>query len=168
MTNTTRLNVVNLVLFQIGWFACVLSAAAGSAWIGIVTVTAIVAWHLRIARRPAQELALLLMVGAIGFIFESLQRYYGILVYGSHAAAAGLASVGTDVDRLGVIPTPEIKNARQHIHRILDPLWKSKRWKRGALYAELGKRLGYEFHTAEIKSVEEARKIYRIVKELSA
>lgn len=69
---------------------------------------------------------------------------------------------------LGVISTPEIKNARQHIHRILDPLWKSKRWNRGALYAEIGKRLGYEYHTAEIKSVEEAREIYKIVKELSA
>ena len=26
---------------------------------------------------------------------------------------------------LGCIPTPEIKNARKHIHAILDPLWQS-------------------------------------------
>jgi hypothetical protein len=91
MTPGTLRNVVNLVLFQIGWFACVLSAASGSAWLGILTVVAIVVWHLRIARRLSQELALLSMVGVIGFMFESLQRYYDILVYAPRDAATALA-----------------------------------------------------------------------------
>jgi len=43
---------------------------------------------------------------------------------------------------LGVIPTPEITSARQHIHRILDPIWQSGTITRGKLYAMLGKRLG--------------------------
>ena len=68
---------------------------------------------------------------------------------------------------LGVIPTAEIKNARQHIHRVLDPLWKSKRFKRGKLYQMISDRIGYEYHTAEIKSVEQAREIYRIVQEIA-
>lgn len=68
---------------------------------------------------------------------------------------------------LGVIPTPDIKNARQHIHRILDPLWKSGKWSRRALYAEISKRLGWQYHTAEIKSVEEAREVYKIVRDLA-
>lgn len=69
---------------------------------------------------------------------------------------------------LGCIPTPAIKNARQHIHRILDPLWKSKRIGRKALYAMLTERLGWTYHTAKIRSVDEARQVYRIVKELAA
>ncbi len=68
---------------------------------------------------------------------------------------------------LGIIATKELKAARQHIHRILDPLWKSKRIKRGALYAEIASRLGtHEYHTAEIKSVEEAREVYRHVRNI--
>lgn len=62
---------------------------------------------------------------------------------------------------LGVIPTKEIKKARQFIHARLDPMWKSGRKKRGAIYAELTKRMGKQYHTAEIQSIEEARKIYK-------
>lgn len=70
---------------------------------------------------------------------------------------------------LGCIPTPEIKSARQHIHRILDPIWKSGRMTRRAVYAELADKLGQkDYHTANIRSVEEARTVYRAVKELDA
>ena len=66
---------------------------------------------------------------------------------------------------LGCIPTPEIKNARQHIHRILDPLWKSGKWKRGALYADISEKLGWNYHTANIRTIEEARQVYRVVQQ---
>lgn len=70
---------------------------------------------------------------------------------------------------LGCIPTPEIKSARQHIHRILDPIWKSKRMTRRAVYAEVAQRLGRkDYHTANIRSLDEARHVYRIVKEIGA
>ena len=68
---------------------------------------------------------------------------------------------------LGCIPTKEIKNARQHIHRLLDPIWKSGRMKRGKVYGLLSERLGYSYHTAEIRSVEEGRKVYSIVKSIA-
>ncbi|EHV5556832.1 hypothetical protein K0W35_003512 [Vibrio parahaemolyticus] len=62
---------------------------------------------------------------------------------------------------LGVIPTQEIKNARRHIHALMDPLWKSGKIKRVKLYARLSKWLGNTYHTGEIRSVEEAREVYR-------
>lgn len=65
---------------------------------------------------------------------------------------------------LGNIPTPELKKARQHIHRILDPLWKNKIIPRGKIYAHISHSLGLkEYHTGEITSIETARKVYRIV-----
>lgn len=67
---------------------------------------------------------------------------------------------------LGVIATPEILEARKKIHALLDPLWKSKKIKRGQAYAFVSNRLGYNYHNGEIRSLEEARKIYRIVAEL--
>ena len=67
---------------------------------------------------------------------------------------------------LGVIPTPEIKKARSHIHSLIDPLWKSGTVKRGKLYSMISDSIGYSYHTAEIKTVEDAREIYRACLEI--
>lgn len=64
---------------------------------------------------------------------------------------------------LGVIASKEIKNARIKIHEILDPIWKSKQLSRSELYRILTDELGYQYHTAEIKTIEEARNIYQII-----
>lgn len=69
---------------------------------------------------------------------------------------------------LGNIPTKELREARSHIHKILDPLWKSGEFKRAELYKTIQKKLGckHRYHTAQIRSIEEARKVYVIIKEL--
>lgn len=67
---------------------------------------------------------------------------------------------------LGFLATPEIKKWRKIIHAILDPLWKGGKIGRGEAYLYIGERLGRVYHTAEVSSVEEAKKIYEIVKEL--
>ena len=66
---------------------------------------------------------------------------------------------------LGCIPTPEIKRARQHIHALLDPIWESGKMKRKELYKAISSELGWNYHTAKIRSIEEARKAYRVVKQ---
>jgi hypothetical protein len=67
---------------------------------------------------------------------------------------------------LGCIPTKEISNARKHIHALIDPLWKNHPEKfraRGWIYNFIAKKTGKkEYHTAEIRSVEEAREIYKL------
>lgn len=68
---------------------------------------------------------------------------------------------------LGVIPTPALKDARQKIHRLLDPLWESGRFKRGQLYARISLELGREYHTAELRTLDEAREVWRIVKAIA-
>ena len=63
---------------------------------------------------------------------------------------------------LGVIATQEIKDARKRVHAIIDPLWKSKNHTRNYVYRHIGKILnkpGYAFHSAEIRSVEEAERV---------
>ena len=67
---------------------------------------------------------------------------------------------------LGCIPTPEIKQKRLEIHRIIDPLWKLKKVERSYVYNWLSRHLGYEYHTANIESLEEAEKVLRLVKQL--
>lgn len=66
---------------------------------------------------------------------------------------------------LGNIPTRELRKARSHIHRILDPLWKRKGHDRKKIYSEIARGMGWQsYHTGDIKSVEEAREVYKIVK----
>ncbi|EQB7930173.1 zinc-finger-containing protein [Vibrio parahaemolyticus] len=62
---------------------------------------------------------------------------------------------------LGIIATPEIKNARKHIHALMDPLWKGGKIKRVELYAMISSWYGKTYHTANIRSVSEAREVYR-------
>jgi hypothetical protein len=64
---------------------------------------------------------------------------------------------------LGCIPTPELKNARKYIHTLLDQIWQSGKMGRKEIYKKLSDELGWKYHTAQIRSVEEARKVYRIV-----
>lgn len=70
-------------------------------------------------------------------------------------------------DPLGVIPTPALKKARSHIHAIMDPLWQSGRLPRSEVYRRLSDRLGWRFHTAKIRDLPEARRVYRLVQEIA-
>lgn len=67
---------------------------------------------------------------------------------------------------LGCIPTPEIKNARQRIHKLIDPAWQSGTINRKNLYAMIGEKMGKKYHTANIRSVDEARQVYKVAKKL--
>lgn len=69
---------------------------------------------------------------------------------------------------LGNIPSAPLRNARNHIHRLIDPLWKTKKMRRGVLYTKLSSALGYEYHTGEIKTIEEARRVYTEAKKIAA
>ncbi len=68
---------------------------------------------------------------------------------------------------LGVIPTPEIKAERRKIHALIDPLWKSGKMHRKEVYKQLSKAIGKEYHTGEIRSVEDAKNILEVVKKLT-
>jgi hypothetical protein len=56
---------------------------------------------------------------------------------------------------------------RHKIHEILDPLWRTKKFTRKTLYGEISKRLGYRYHTATIKDVPEARRVYRVIQQIA-
>lgn len=65
----------------------------------------------------------------------------------------------------GNIPSPELKRARQHIHALIDPVWKSGKIKRAKVYAHISKTLGYQYHTGELKTIDEARRVWVIARD---
>lgn len=83
--------LINFVIFQVGWFTCVLSAANGMPWLGLVVVSAIVANHLLRANRPAHEAQLVMVAVFIGLIFDSLLMSSGWLRYPSGVLLSNMA-----------------------------------------------------------------------------
>lgn len=64
--------VMNVLLYQCVWFACVLSAAAQRPWIGMGVAGVAVLIHLGVAPAPRRELPLILLAALAGAAFESL------------------------------------------------------------------------------------------------
>jgi len=91
MSRPMQLNILNFIMFQTGWFACVLGAANGMGWLGIVVVSLLVIIHLAMARQRLAELALLATVGLLGFLWESIIASQGLLVFEPVARASNLA-----------------------------------------------------------------------------
>ncbi len=75
--------VINFVLFQIGWLACVLGGAWGWPWVGVAFVAFATAWHLRVIAHPRSEAVLLAVAVVIGTLVDSLLPAAGWVVYPS-------------------------------------------------------------------------------------
>ena len=73
--------VLNVVLFQAGWFACVLGAAHGHAVAGTGIAALIVAIHALRATRPAEEIKLIACAMVIGAVLDSIVAAAGVLDY---------------------------------------------------------------------------------------
>lgn len=83
--------VKNLILFKIGWLACVFGAASGQSWLGLVAVIAIVLEHLRTTPEPQKELWLLSLAAFLGLGWESMMVSLNLLSYSDGVVIAGFA-----------------------------------------------------------------------------
>lgn len=83
--------LTNILLFQFGWFSCVLGAARHLPWVGTLVSVGIIAWHLSRSALPRREAALILLAGAIGLLLDSVVVHRGLIAYTSGTLAAGLA-----------------------------------------------------------------------------
>ncbi len=82
---------INILAFQVAWFAAVLSAAHAMPWIGALTMAAVICLHLARSRRPSNEFMLILVCGVIGGIWDSLLVAQGLVAYTSGMFAQFLA-----------------------------------------------------------------------------
>jgi hypothetical protein len=68
---------------------------------------------------------------------------------------------------LGVIANKAIKRARMDIHAFIDPLWKEQKINRVELYKRISMSIGYEYHTGEIRTLEEANRVFKVAKSIA-
>jgi hypothetical protein len=83
--------LINFIAFQAGWFSCVLSAANGIPWLGLLLVGLIVVLHIRAADQPRHELQLLAWCLGLGLVFDSLLVSSGWVSYPSGMLVPGIA-----------------------------------------------------------------------------
>jgi hypothetical protein len=89
--STTRAKLVNALTFQLVWFACVLGAADGAAWPGLVMASAHVALTLLFARSATptfskpRALAAFVLAGVAGSAADVAQRSCGFIAYAGPA-----------------------------------------------------------------------------------
>lgn len=67
---------------------------------------------------------------------------------------------------LGILATPEMFKLRQVIHTLIDPIWQNGHMKRGQIYAHITREIGYQYHTGELRSIEEGKRVCEIVEKL--
>jgi len=79
--------LINLIVFQAGWLACVIGAAHGLPWVGLAAVAAAIALHLGLAARPAAELRLVAVAVGLGALFDSALLSTGWVSYPSGVLA---------------------------------------------------------------------------------
>lgn len=83
-------NIINVIVFQVGWFASILSAANGMPWIAAASGLMVVAVHLARAQDARAELRLGLAAALIGVVFEN-----GLALPGWTGFPGGVLVAGT-------------------------------------------------------------------------
>ena len=83
--------LTNLVMFKIGWVACVSLAAAGQPFWATVAVALVVTLHLLSVPVMVKEALLLAAAAVIGLAWESLLVWSGLLSYPASGEYAPLA-----------------------------------------------------------------------------
>jgi len=81
----------NFMAFQAGWFTCVLGAANGHPWLGVVATLIVVALHLQAVAAPAREAVLISVAMLLGLALDSAIVAAGWLTYPNGQFASGLA-----------------------------------------------------------------------------
>jgi hypothetical protein len=66
-------SLCNYALYQIGWFSCILGAAAQHPWIGFFVAVILIGVHLTLSLERALEARLIVMTTVVGLVIETLQ-----------------------------------------------------------------------------------------------
>lgn len=83
--------LINFILFQLGWFSVVLSAANGNPIFGVAIIALIIAQHIYASDNKSHELVLISLALIIGLIWDSAMSMSGLFVYTSGVFVTHLA-----------------------------------------------------------------------------
>ena len=79
----TSLMIWNIVSLNVGWFACVLSAANGLPWLGPCAVAVLLAIHLYLVPGRRREIVQIVAAGLFGYALDSVLVLTGVFAFPS-------------------------------------------------------------------------------------
>ena len=82
--------LVNYVLYQAGWFACVLGAAWQRPWAGFVVGLLLLAAHFMLSTQPERDLQLVVVAVGAGLVVEVILIATGTYSFASGTVVASL------------------------------------------------------------------------------
>jgi len=83
--------LINLVIYQLSWIACILGGANGMPMLGVGVVAIAVAYHLYRAESAGPEFILIAIAALVGAVWDSVLVAAGWLVYPSGTLVEGTA-----------------------------------------------------------------------------
>ncbi len=87
----SRAFYLNQGLFQISWPACVLGAAYGVVWAGLLVVIGMACWQLKAANRHQLDIRMVGLCLGAGLVLDTLWLQLGLLEFASPWPWPGLA-----------------------------------------------------------------------------
>jgi hypothetical protein len=87
------MRVLNFLLFQIAWFACVVGAARDMPWLGVAVTMAILYWHFHKTGLTKPECMLMVAAFVIGACFDQLMLSMHLVEYQQHGWSVSLVPV---------------------------------------------------------------------------
>jgi Protein of unknown function (DUF2878) len=124
--------IINLVVFHIGWFACILGAGNGYPWVGPVVVAAIVFGYLYSYQFAKWSIKLFLISLLIGWGADALVVYAGALGFPESAKLGSPVPIWMPFMWMNFATT---------LHQSLG--WMKERYLIGSLFGLIGGPLAY-------------------------
>ena len=97
--------IVNFILFQVSWFACVLGGAYAYPWTGVVATIIWLGLHLVGHPNRDGEIKLFAAGAMFGYCFDSILVEQGVLIFSTDAQLAGPSPLWMVALWLGFVAT---------------------------------------------------------------
>ena len=88
---------INLLLFQVGWLACALSAAQGRSCLGPAVVAVLIVIHLAFASDRGGEVLVLIGVAVLGTLLDTTLARLGVVTFSAAGSDAALCPMWVTV-----------------------------------------------------------------------
>lgn len=111
--------VLNFILFQLAWFSCVIGAAKGQPWLGVMITVLTLIWHLKQTKQLQYELKILVTSLLIGAVLDQSLLSLNLIDYQDHGWNASVVPVWILALWLAFATTLNMSLAWMHKKRLI-------------------------------------------------
>lgn len=106
--------IINFMLFQLAWFACVVGASEAMPWLGVIVTIFVLVWHFYQAKKAKPEALLMFFALIIGAMFDQAMLSFHLIDYMQHGWSTLLVPVWILALWLGFVTTLNVSLRWMH------------------------------------------------------